>query len=218
MELTSELEKVEKRVEKLERQVRWMKLGGLSILLLVASVLVGMRLTNRARASSIVTTDLVLQDRQGRKRAELSTDKDSLPYLVLFGMEEGREATLSPDRMRFEFGAPGSSGKTSTSLGFDGLYAYDDHDKEVFALAYIPPLSAPAKKEVFLNLFSPDKQQVWLAAGDDGPVVGVRDDGGFSAALGRSDLETIRTGETHKTSAASLTLFGKNKKVIWSAP
>jgi len=31
-------------------------------------------------------------------------------------------------------------------------------------------------------------------------------------------LLTPHTGETHKTSAASVVLFGKAGKVIWSAP
>lgn len=44
------------------------------------------------------------------------------------------------------------------------------------------------------------------------------DDQGFSAVLGVQALETQRTGETQKTSAASLILFDKNKSVIWKAP
>ncbi len=41
---------------------------------------------------------------------------------------------------------------------------------------------------------------------------------GFSATLGVGNLGNSRTGETRKTSAASLVLFDKNKKVIWEAP
>jgi hypothetical protein len=41
---------------------------------------------------------------------------------------------------------------------------------------------------------------------------------GFSATLGSSNLVSPRTGETQKTSAASLVMFGKNKNVIWKAP
>jgi hypothetical protein len=47
----------------------------------------------------------------------------------------------------------------------------------------------------------------------------VSDDEGFKAGLGvEKNLVTPRTGETHKTSAASLLLFDKDKKVIWKAP
>ena len=36
--------------------------------------------------------------------------------------------------------------------------------------------------------------------------------------IGSIDLETPRTGETHKTSAASVVLFDKDKQVVWQAP
>jgi hypothetical protein len=48
--------------------------------------------------------------------------------------------------------------------------------------------------------------------------VGLFDENGFEAELGRTDLVTPRTGETQKRSAASLVLFGKDKNVIWKAP
>ena len=50
------------------------------------------------------------------------------------------------------------------------------------------------------------------------PLIVVNDPEGFSAQLGSVDLVTPRTGEQHKTSAASLVLFGKDSKVLWSAP
>jgi hypothetical protein len=46
----------------------------------------------------------------------------------------------------------------------------------------------------------------------------ISDDQGFAATLGVKDLVTPRTGETHKTSAASLVMFDKAKNVIWKAP
>jgi hypothetical protein len=46
----------------------------------------------------------------------------------------------------------------------------------------------------------------------------VHDPNGFETILGNIDLVTERTGETHKTSAASLVLFGKGNKVLWQAP
>jgi hypothetical protein len=45
------------------------------------------------------------------------------------------------------------------------------------------------------------------------------DDDGFQSSLGvEKNLVTVRTGETHQTSAASLILFDKAKNVIWKAP
>jgi hypothetical protein len=64
---------------------------------------------------------------------------------------------------------------------------------------------------------------VVLGDGDSGAVlapgiVSVSDEQGFSAVLGVQSLQTPRTGETQKTSAASLVLFDKEKHVIWKAP
>ena len=51
-----------------------------------------------------------------------------------------------------------------------------------------------------------------------GPQVFLYDREGFQTTIGTTDLVTPRTGETHKTSAASLVLFDKDKKVLWKAP
>lgn len=48
--------------------------------------------------------------------------------------------------------------------------------------------------------------------------VAIFDDAGFEARIGGIDLVTPRTGETSKTSAASVVLFDKDKKVLWKAP
>ncbi len=46
----------------------------------------------------------------------------------------------------------------------------------------------------------------------------VTDEDGFETTIGTTDLVTTATGETHKTSAASVVLFDKDKKVLWKAP
>ena len=46
----------------------------------------------------------------------------------------------------------------------------------------------------------------------------VSDKEGFQTKIGTTDLVTPRTGETHKTSAASMILFDKDRKVLWQAP
>jgi hypothetical protein len=53
---------------------------------------------------------------------------------------------------------------------------------------------------------------------DDGPSLRLQDAQQFQAVVGVTALETIRTGESHKTSAAAVTLFGKDGKIIWRAP
>ena len=59
---------------------------------------------------------------------------------------------------------------------------------------------------------------VWLTAGKSGPRLNLSDKEGFRTVLGSTGLVTPSTGETHKTSAASLVLFDKGGHVTWSAP
>jgi hypothetical protein len=60
--------------------------------------------------------------------------------------------------------------------------------------------------------------RVDLVGPEGGPSLKLEEENGFSAILGSTDLVTPTTGRKEMTSAASLTLFGKGKKVIWSAP
>jgi hypothetical protein len=49
-------------------------------------------------------------------------------------------------------------------------------------------------------------------------TLSMSDEQGFSAVLGQTTVVTPRTGETRKTSAASLLLFDNQRNVIWKAP
>lgn len=60
--------------------------------------------------------------------------------------------------------------------------------------------------------------RVDLVAPNGGPSLKLEDQDGYSAIFGSTDLLTPSTGRKQMTSAASLTLFGKDKKVLWSAP
>jgi hypothetical protein len=67
-------------------------------------------------------------------------------------------------------------------------------------------------------LYNGPKNGLDLRATADGPSLTLADSQGYSAVIGSSKLITTRTGEQHRTSAASLALFGKDGKVLWSAP
>lgn len=53
---------------------------------------------------------------------------------------------------------------------------------------------------------------------NDGPSVRVIDKDGFETTVGVTALVTPKTGAQQQTSAASVTLFSKDKRVLWSAP
>lgn len=62
------------------------------------------------------------------------------------------------------------------------------------------------------------KQRFAMILDSNGPNLRLSDDEGFETSIGSTDLVTPATGETHKTSAASLVMFDKEKNVIWRAP
>jgi hypothetical protein len=73
----------------------------------------------------------------------------------------------------------------------------------------------------FIMLRDPEGNKpgfVMLATGNSQSEVTVQDADGFTATLGVTETVTQRTGEKHKTSAASLIMIGQNNKILWSAP
>jgi hypothetical protein len=50
------------------------------------------------------------------------------------------------------------------------------------------------------------------------PHINLADSRGFRVDLGTTNLVKPATGATEETSAASLVMFGKDGKVLWSAP
>jgi hypothetical protein len=57
-----------------------------------------------------------------------------------------------------------------------------------------------------------------LELGEEGPSLDLKDNEGYSTTLGRTDLIALGSGRKERTPAASLVLFGKDRKVLWSAP
>lgn len=57
-----------------------------------------------------------------------------------------------------------------------------------------------------------------LAAHDEGSSLELSDADGYSSVVGNTRVVIPRSGLKQTTSAASLTLFDKQKKVLWSAP
>jgi hypothetical protein len=49
------------------------------------------------------------------------------------------------------------------------------------------------------------------------PTIELEDEQGFQTIIGRTDLEAVKTGESRKTSAASMVIIDKEGKVIWKA-
>jgi hypothetical protein len=124
----------------------------------------------------------------------------------------------------------------SVQKGVPGLELYNEHGKPQASLnlaSLVPSLTMmDPEDKAFLSLGvssmsggpnfgmydSAGKLCASLVTADGEPSLKLADKEGFSATFGSSDLIVPSTGRKEHTSAASLVLFGKDNKVLWSAP
>jgi len=59
--------------------------------------------------------------------------------------------------------------------------------------------------------------QAHIGVTPDGTALELSDKEGFTTSIG-SGVQAAKNGQVKKTSAASVTLFNKDRKVLWSAP
>ncbi len=122
-----------------------------------------------------------------------------------------------------------SQGKTRLSLGGfccvedNGLMDYTSfnvHDQkgftsfEVTAQDKFTSVSMAPRPLTKNRTYSP----ISLMVDSSGPVIVVRDETGFFSSIGVTDLLNPKTGETSKTSAASIVMFDKERAAVWKAP
>ncbi len=104
-----------------------------------------------------------------------------------------------------------ANGKRRAGLGMgaDGGLFLNDSNSDVRAFLGL------SKGTGSLSFFDADgKMRVLL----DERSLELSDKEGFETTIGTTDLLGLRTGETRRTSAASVVLFDKDKKVLWEAP
>ena len=188
-----EVNTVAERLDKLERQNRQMKIcGGLVILPLAAVFLMGQSASNR----KIEASEFVLKDQQGTVRAKLFMEHDG--------------ASLS----FYDSGSVRRINLTQPNPNVAGLFLYNDPaEKYGGAEMMLTPDGST------LMLTSTKHQNVAAISTDaHGPALDIPDADGYTATIGSSDSVIRSTGEKRKTSAASISLMGGDKSVMWSAP
>ncbi|MFZ0758691.1 MAG: hypothetical protein WAM69_01975 [Candidatus Sulfotelmatobacter sp.] len=199
---TCEVGDMHQRILKLENESRRLKQTGVVALLLVGAFL----LTGQASPKKVVEADeFILKDAGGNVRARLRMGGDFFQVPELELVDE--KGTV---RMRLR----GGYDRVGGAANFSGVSVFDEHGKERGLFDADENGAALA----FINVNGTDDGLV-RAEGImvSGPVT-VTDDQGFQGTLGTTDLVTSRTGEKHRTSAASLVFFDKQKNVIWKAP
>jgi hypothetical protein len=217
------------RLEKLERQNRWlMRVGFVVTLLVIARIAVwGGRRTHRLEAE-----EFVLRDARGIARARLAVNGD-FTDLSLFGENERGIATLSASEHggQVHLLGPGKAFATldvTDSIG-SGLHLHHANSwagvlaaQDSADLTLSTP-EAQASKVVTMQPraaypVSKGAGSATVGVDQDGPYLNLQDKRSFQATVGSIALTDATSGRSSNTSAASLLMFGRNGKVIWRAP
>ncbi len=213
------IDAVLERVTKLEKQNRRLKRAGVAVLVGAVSLPF---MGQASKSKTVEANGFILRDNSGSVRATLLVD----------AVSQSPEMVLLDDKGRKSVELVGGSLVSGAQAG-GGLALYDSQGQERGTFladnsgAYIRLSDSNGStktllRESVVSVFdgflgavnTGDKTSVSMLPGQ----VTVIDNQGFQATMGIRELVTPRTGETHKTSAASLILLAKDGNVIWKAP
>lgn len=196
------------RLERLEAQNRRMKRGGLICVILIASIgLMAQKRTTKRHAArkptpapavpkNIEAESFTLKDSAGRVRAELAMGGMG-PSFKLLDQSGSALVTISVNDA-----APGgpflllSDPAHHAGISMSALQGAGSE------------LSLTGERE---------NAQVHIGVTKDGTALELFDQDGFSTDIGNG-MQASRSGKLKKTTAASITLFNKDRKALWSAP
>ena len=214
MSQSRELETLLSRVERLEKENRRLKQGALAFVLLIASVglmaqtrqtqpTTSQRQKGRAPApapapagpTAVEAQAFILKDSNGHVRAELGLTGSS-PSLKFKDESGSALVTLALN---------------SDAPGGPMLLLSDPQHHASVALSVLehagPQFSLTGERADI---------QLHMGVAPDGTTLELSDKDGFTTSIGSGILP--KNGQAKKTSAASIVLFGKERKVLWSVP
>ncbi len=210
-----ERDQILSRIERLETENGRLKRGALVLLLAIASIglvggLMGQTTPQRKRApasapaplpapalpKNIEAESFVLKDSAGKVRAELAMSGTG-PALKLRDASGSALVTIS-----LNDAAPG---------GPFVLLSDPQHHAGVTM-----SVLENAGSQLLLTGDRPDIQ-AHIGVAPDGTSLQLADAEGFSANIG-NNVQSAKNGQAKKTTAASITLFNKDRKVLWSQP
>jgi hypothetical protein len=201
------------RLEKLERENRRLRRGGLAALLVVA--LAGILGAARPAAKTLRAQQLVLTDAAGNVRAKLSAENAKFASITLYDAKGRKMLSLNGGGPRPGIAMADVTGKTRVLLGglSPNLSFYDDAGDTTVSL------DGDALGPRLLLFDGAGKMRVHL--GGPGPSFDLMDANGYETDIGVSTAPNPRTGDVQLTSAASILMFkreGEARKFIWRAP
>jgi len=189
-------ESIIQRLESLEKQNRQLKrIGAVLILITAALFLMGQTAGKR----SVEANEFVLRDGKGTVRSKWFMEGNG-PRLSFLN-PEGQETVF----IKVLDYADGNSSGTMEFYNPDA------------SLTLHGPIGKTIGPLIGL-VHGGSVIRISEALSYQNPMIQVEDKDGYSATLGHAELISPKTGETRKTSAASLTFFDKEQHVIWQAP
>lgn len=206
-----EREQILSRIERLERQNRALKSGAILVLIAVASVaLMGQTTTQKKKTAKpaaapppafvlpkdIEAESFTLKDPNGKVRAELAMSGTG-PALKLRDASGSALVTIS-----LNDAAPGGP----------FVLLSDPQHKAGVTLSVLEN----AGSQLLLTGDRPDIQ-AHIGVAQDGTSMQLSDAEGFSTNIG-NNVQAGKNGQAKKTTAASITLYNKDRKVLWSTP
>jgi hypothetical protein len=197
--MKSQLEEVLSRLERLERQNRRFRIAGaLLVVLFAVAFLTGAAQTGR---HTLTANEFILQDDQGRTRADLSISSKSVALIFLD--ESGRK------QMSLETGAHGHAWLALGEGAVGARYVLAGTTRDEWATISDGGLFLAGKGTT---------RVVISTSGPSSPSIEVADSQGYASEIGVTERVQPATGKTEKSSAASLVLLGKDQGVLWAAP
>jgi hypothetical protein len=202
------------RIERLERQNRWIKRMGTVAVLSVAVLLV----SGQAKVDTkkiVEANEFVLKDTNGAVRARLGmglvfTMKNG-PSLVLYdgdGVQQRVWVATSEGQAQINLTSSGPLTSFTTSSMWAGVPEKDRNGTAHLGDGSGVAITGPAGV-VRMSLDGP------LVGG---PQIGLQDKQGYETDIGKTDLVFTNSGKKQQTSTASVVMFDRDKKVLWSAP
>lgn len=201
-----EKQPLEVRIERLERQNRLFRRGALTCLIALVSVgLMGQTKHPRKAATApaapvmpekIEAGSFIMKDSNGKVRAELSMAATG-PALKLLDESGTPLMTLSlndgsPQGPMMRFSDPQHNAGVSVSV-LEGM------GSQLSLVGARPDIQAR------------------MEVAPDGTSFEMSDADGFTTSIGNG-MQVLKGKQPKKTTAASVTLYGKDRKVLWSTP
>lgn len=201
------------RLERENRRLKRFTAGGLALVVLFSGY-AALHSRTQVPGERVMTHELDVMDSSGKVRIKMDVQ------------------CLSANNCWPEINLLNKGGKQRTGIGAGTLNISGDKG-EVELLDNVLQFSNDFKQAVpgVTARLEGDSERggaLWLFGRDSAyafvnsnpPTIEVQDSKGFMMDLGTADLATVRTGETSRTSAASIVMFRNDKKgqVIWRAP